>query len=188
MQLLLADEGQRELYLELVQKREYWERLVPFFGAPPYSFLRPEDAGKMRAAGFAKGRQNMTYDEPGRIANVAQFGPGHLIDREDRIYRVAPLGKQQELPGPQYLRSQAEVYLQVRLRKRSKSEKAQLFRSNRKKLYFPQPGDRLSLRESRQLMTVLGQREATLTNVVVKAVRPRAVGAYTAALVVRAAG
>ena len=185
MQLLLADAEQREVFLQMASDPRAWGRLRPIFGTPPYSFLRPGDAGAMRAAGFAIGRQNMTYDEA-RVANVNQFGPGHLVDEDARVYRVTPQGKQEQLPGSDYLRGASEVLLQVRLLKRSPEAKRALFRTNRKQLYFPRPGDRLALRESSQLMRVLGLTEPTSTNVVVKAVRPRAQGGYTAAIVVRA--
>ena len=184
-QLLLADAEQREVFLQMASDPRAWARLRPIFGAPPYSFLRPGDAAAMRAAGFAVGRQNMTYDEA-RVANVNQFGPGHLVDEDARVYRVTPQGKQEQLPGSDYLRGASEVLLQVRLLKRSPGAKTALFRTNKKQLYFPRPGDRLALRESSQLMRVLGLTEPTSTNVVVKAVRPRAQGGYTASIVVRA--
>jgi hypothetical protein len=38
---------------------------------PPYNFLRPEDAGMVRAAGIASGRVNMTYERAGETATYS---------------------------------------------------------------------------------------------------------------------
>jgi hypothetical protein len=142
--LLLPDEQKRALFLETARRTESWPRIRPLFGAPPFAFLRPEDAGMLRAAGFANKRANMAYERGGMTANIGQFGPGQLQDEHTREYRLAPRvsSMQDPLPGGDFFEAvKGDLLLQVKVQRRSKSEKQQLFQSIfKKRLFFPQPG------------------------------------------------
>ena len=85
---LLPDVQQRLVFVRLAGQMRAWPRLRPLFGAPPYGFLRPEDAGLLRAAGIAQGRANMTHDAVQAAASYTQFGAGQLTDELAREYRV----------------------------------------------------------------------------------------------------
>lgn len=87
---LLPDSVIRTLFLNVTLNYKNWPRIRPLFGSPPFNFLRPEDAGRVRATGISAGRVNMTYDDDNTIAAYTQFGSGHLIDSFAREYRVVP--------------------------------------------------------------------------------------------------
>ena len=46
---LLPDQSVRLLFIEIIRNGQAWQRIRPLFGAPPYHFLKPEDAGLLRA-------------------------------------------------------------------------------------------------------------------------------------------
>ena len=130
--LLLTDTQQRELFLKVGANPAAWPRLKSLVGSPPYHFLLPSDAGALNAAGFARGRVNMTYDQGGKVASHAQFGPGQLVDEHTREYRVAPrrLDPSDPLPGPEYFRaSTKDIVLQVKVKKHGLKKKHELFHS-----------------------------------------------------------
>lgn len=192
--LLLTDDQQRALFLQTTRKAEAWARVRPLFGAPPFSFLRAEDAGLLRAGGFARGRANMAYDTSHRAANSGQFGLGHFFDEDDRAYRMAMAPAQGEgglIVGEALLRlSQgAEVPLQVKIQRRSPKQKMALFASSdKRKLFFPQPGERLRLREHSRLLRAKGQKRDRADLGValeVRRIAPRDVKASTATILVR---
>jgi len=85
---LLPDPQQRVVFLGVIRQARAWPRIRTLFGAPPYGFLRPEDAGMLRAAGIAHGRTNMTHDVTQSAASYSQFGAGQLADDLGREYRV----------------------------------------------------------------------------------------------------
>ncbi len=183
--LLLSDAQQRDLFLHTATVAAHWPRLKPLVGAPPYQFLRPQDASVLNASGFAKGRANMTYDTPHRIANHHQFGNGQLIDEHTREYRIAPLDVHSDdlLPGSEYLRNAKDVMLHVKVKKHSIEKKRQLLNSSfKKQLFFPQVGEIIVLRESSALMSARGLLQASPTVMKVKALWPRGQGASTAAV------
>ncbi len=186
--LLLTDTQQRELFLDIASSPASWPRLKSLVGAPPFHFLLPQDAGVLNAAGFARGRANMAYDHGGMVANHHQFGPGQLVDEHTREYRVAPqtLDNMDLLPGFEYFRQTTkDMVLQVKVKKHGVQKKRELFHSqSRKQLLFPQPGETITLRETDRLMSARGLRQASTTQLRVKALWPRSQGASTAAILV----
>ncbi len=182
MLLLLDDERLRELFLQTARKPSNWARLRPLFGAPPFHFLRPHDTDALRAAGFARNRKNMAYDDSGRAASYAQFGAGQLKDDMDRKYRFHQLADR--LPGTDTLATFAgqNVPLQVRLPKRS-LRRAQ-YKERAARVPFPRVGERLHLQNTRQLLTARGIKRASDAEVIVKRLIPREEGAHTALMMV----
>lgn len=188
---LLPDEIIRELFLRTTKKREAWPRLRSLFGVPPYNFLRPEDAGMVRAAGIASGRVNMTYDRAGETAAYSQFGTGHLVDSYLREYRIVPIvavSVSDNLPCDiERMGPSAYVYMNVRVPKRSREEKNILLKdaTKRRAVVFPQVGEELTVQYSDALRQVWGTKANTrnLTRVVVKSMVPRSATGSTAAVV-----
>ena len=185
--LLLGDFQQRNLFLHVAEDRQNWGRLRSLFGAPPYNFLRPQDAAMFAASGFARGRVNMAYDDVKAAASTAQFGPGQLVDECGREYRIAGENEQTYtdlLPGNAYFNvKRNNILLQVKIRKQSKAKKIALMRSeDRKQVLFPRPGEVLTLRESRGLLSARGASFSMPTNLRVRALFPRGVGSSTAGL------
>lgn len=189
-QLLLSDNQQRSMFLRLASKTAAWPRLRTLIGAPPYHFLRVEDANTLNATGFARGRINMVYETGNRIANLQQFGPGQLVDEYDREYRVAPQEQQDSdpLPGAGYFGRSAQGHmLQVKIKRHRTEKKRELFRSaSKKRLFFPQPGETIVLQETEELLNALGTNNKNSTTLRVKALYPRGQGASTAAVLVTA--
>ena len=187
-QLLLTDAQQRELFLHTASNQRSWPRLRALVGAPPYHFLMPQDAAILSASGFARGRVNMTYDSVGQVANSGQFGPGQLVDEHTREYRIAPrkLEPTDPLPGPEYFHNASKyLVLQVKVKRHTNSDKRKLFHSEfKKQLFFPQPGETITLQETSRLLSARGLREPSRTQLRVKALWPRSNGASTAAVLV----
>jgi len=187
-QLLLTDTQQRQLFLETATHSANWPRLRSLVGAPPYHFLLPEDASVLNASGFARGRVNMTYDSVGKVANSGQFGPGQLVDEHTREYRVAPRALQptDPLPGPDYFNNTTkDLVLQVRVKRHTRADKRKLLHSEyKKRLFFPQPGETITLQETSRLMNARGLREPSRTQLRVKALFPRSSSGSTAAVLV----
>lgn len=188
---LLPDEVIRELFLKTTKRREAWPRLRSLFGVPPYNFLRPEDAGMVRAAGIASGRVNMTYERAGETAAYSQFGTGHLVDNYLREYRIVPIvavSVSDALPCDiESMGPAAHVYMNVRVPKRSREEKLALLKdaSKRRAVVFPQVGEELRVQYSDALRQVWGTKanNRDVTRVVVKSMVPRSVNGSTAAVV-----
>ena len=149
---LLPPEEQRAFFLRTVQRREYWPRIRTLFGAPPYSFLRPEDDGVLRAAGIASKRTHMAHEDT-TATNYSEFGEGHFTDHAGRLYKV--IAKQRarsrsELPW-HGLRASGRVVLDVRIAKMPQAKKVRIARGEegpiaQTAIVFPRVGDRLTLR------------------------------------------
>lgn len=189
MLLLLPETMLRTVFLEVAKTPAAWPRIRSLFGAPPYHFLRPEDGGTLRAAGFARGRENIAYDEANRIANVAQF-VAQFDDSFEREYRLVARSAsgRDSVPCARRVSEQVDdtFAMQVKIRKRSLKMKRKLAHGDTKrKLFFPRPGERLELRESRALQRVLRLRAPQTIGVRVVGVRPRGMRAHTAELLVR---
>lgn len=191
---LLPDPQQRTVFIGVVRQMRAWPRMRTLFGAPPYGFLRQEDAGLLRAAGIAHGRTNMTHDVTQSAASYSQFGAGQLVDdlaREYRVVRRQNVREDDPLPFDLTVRDAPLVLMQVRIRKRSREAKARMLRdaNERQKLEFPRVGDRIIVKETRRILSLqgLGPNAATRTTLHVKRVVPRAQQALTAALIVEVA-
>ena len=188
--LLLPDQLQRELFSKTARDPTSWPRIRTLFGAPPFHFLMPEDAGMLRAAGFARNRTNMTYETAGRAASSAQFGAGQLVDGALREYRVAAQGSAQKddpLPSKElFLKAgTGAVTLQVKVPKRSLKDKRELMHSiDKHRLFFPQVGETIELQETKRMLQIRKLRQPSKVCVLVKALAPRSQGAQTASLLV----
>lgn len=187
---LLSDNFIRELFLQTTRNRSSWPRLRPLFGTPPYNFLRPEDAGLVRAAGMSRGRVNMAYDKAGTTATYSQFGVGHLVDSYAREYRVLAQNdavSNTTLPFDfRNIQPNTQIKVNVRVPKRSKKEKLELMKNaaRRKSLVFPAVGERLKLNYSPALKKVWGNKQLSVTiKLLVKRVVPRSSKGSTAALI-----
>jgi len=183
---LLPESYQRRIFLATASNSRAWPRLRPLFGAPPYAFLGPQDAGMLRATGIAVTRQNMAYDG-NMIANYSQFGAGQLIDDSEREYRVVDTTAGEQDPLPCNLEGRAEfVQLIVRVHKRSREEKVRRLKDVRlrKTITFPMPGEKLYLTETKRLQAIQGKRPeaATRATLQVRQVKPRGANAATASI------
>jgi hypothetical protein len=187
---LLPDQYIRHLFLSTTRSRDAWPRIRPLFGTPPYNFLRPEDAGTIRASGIAAGRTNMTYDRANETAAYAQFGAGHLVDDFLREYRVVTIQEPRDtdtLPCDiQRIGPQRPIYMNVRVPKRSKEERLELLKdiSKRRAVLFPAVGEVLNVKYSSGLQQVWGSKANNLANakVMVKSMVPRSATGSTAAI------
>ena len=187
---LLSDSFIRELFLKTTRNRSSWPRLRPLFGTPPYNFLRPEDAGLVRAAGMSRGRVNMAYDKAGKTATYSQFGVGHLVDAYSREYRVLAQSdaiSNTALPFDfRNIQPQSLIRVNVRVPKRAKKEKLEIMKdaARRRSLVFPTVGEQLRLNYSPALKKVWGNKQLNRTiKLRVKRVVPRSSNGSTAALI-----
>ena len=83
---LLPPEEQRRFFLRIAGSRRVWPRLKTLIGNPPYSFLRPEDEGVLRASGICRGRARMAHTDP-TATGYSEFGKGHYVDNEIHSHR-----------------------------------------------------------------------------------------------------
>lgn len=186
---LLPDRQQREVFLRVAGSSRAWPRLRGIFGAPPYSFLKPEDAQMLRAAGIAHGRSNMAHDDVHSAAGYTQFGAGQLVDDSGREYRVMPpdaVAEDEPLPWRIAESGRRELVLQVRIKKRDRKVKAEMFKDTalRGSLTFPRPGERISLRETASILSIMRKRAAAPpATLLVRRVIPRGERASTAGLI-----
>lgn len=148
---LLPLEEQRRFFLKLISRRQYWPRLRTLVGAPPYSFLRQEDEGILRASGIARGRVHMAAAES-TATSYQEFGLGHYEDTVGRLYRVIMKQnpRSNELPWVG-LASGVRIVADVRIRKRTTANRVAILKGNhgtitQASLMFPRIGDLVSLK------------------------------------------
>lgn len=148
---LLSPEEQRRFFLRIIGEKRFWPRLRTLVGSPPYSFLRPEDEGVLRAAGICRGRANMAHGEP-TATGYAEFTTGHYEDAAGRLYRVITKEKPNvnDLPWVG-LAAGVRVVADVRVQKRSTNTKLAIAKGTKGSiaqaaLIFPRVGDTLTLR------------------------------------------
>ena len=188
---LLPNQYIREVFLNVIRTNDALPRIRPLFGAPPYSFLLPEDAGLVRSGGFAPSRVNMTYDKSNMTANYSQFGLPQLVDSYMREYRIVAFGKVEK--GDSLLfnfdahYSSKPLRMDVRVPKRSRQERVKMLKdaSLRKAIVFPNVGETVVLQYSNSLQQVWGVRaHASPTfQVVVRSLTPRSTNGTTATIV-----
>ena len=185
---LLPSHMQRLVFLDLVGDRRAWPRVRSLFGAPPYAFLGPGDAGILRAAGVAAGRKNLTYNGF-HVINYAQFGSAHLVDEHARQFRLSQDHQDDASPVSVLALHGAGAPVRatvvVRIRKRARVARAEMLRSaeGRRALSFPMIGERLSLTPTEsiaRLLAISGSDEALPISVRVTSVRVATPGASTA--------
>ena len=147
---LLPPDEQRAFFLRVAGNRRVWPRLKTLIGNPPYSFLRAEDEGVLRAGGICKGRVRMAHNEA-TTTSYNEFRP-HYEDPAGRLYRIL----QREggdatgrLPWVG-LAAGARIAVDVRVSKRTLETKRAVLKENRGSivaagLAFPRVGDVVQL-------------------------------------------
>jgi hypothetical protein len=188
---LLPSKLQRAVFVEVMSTREAWPRARSLFGAPPYAFLLPQDAGMLSAAGISFGRKNMTYNEF-QLPNYSQFGSAHMVDEYEREYRVSQ--ENDDLSAPVAVLSLGNfhlgargVLLLVRLKKRTTRVRVEINKSEdeRRTLLFPRVNEKLRLTPTAWLIRVLGlveMGEAGPVELTVTAIRRATTGASSTAI------
>jgi hypothetical protein len=173
---LLPLNMQREVFMVVVSRDVAYPRVRTLFGAPPYAFLRTEDAGMLRAAGFASSRRNVAYDGF-HVVNYSQFGAPHLTDQYDRQYRVA---QEKDDEGAQVAfmalrRGDSRVTLVVRIKKRAHSVRAAMLSdaAGRVALSFPRSGEVVRVRPTAAIIRMISAASADATTVDVRVVAVR---------------
>jgi hypothetical protein len=174
---LLPMNMQRDVFMSIVSREAAYPRVRTLFGAPPYAFLRAEDAGMLRAAGFASSRRNVAYDGF-HVANYSQFGAPHLVDSYERQYRVA---QEKDGEGAQVafmaLRrgGDPKVTFIVRIKKRARSVRAAMLRDATGKiaLSFPRAGEVVRMRPTPAIIRMIAANAADATAVDVRVVAVR---------------
>ena len=148
---LLPPDEQRRFFLRLIGNRRYWPRLRTLVGSPPYSFLRSEDEGVLRASGIASHRTNMAHSET-QASSYSDFACGHFEDAAGRLYRVVAkeFSGSQQLPWIGLVPG-AKLVADVRVQKRSVKIKSAIAKGSHGSaaqlgLVFPRVGDTLRLR------------------------------------------
>ena len=187
---LLPDQFVRVLFIEAARQADALQRIRPLFGAPPYHFLKPEDAGLLRAGGLAAGRANMSYSKVNETAAYSQFGSGHFVDDYSREYRVVVPTEPKEndqLPcNIEGIEPQKHIFMNVRVPKRSKADRIELLKDaeKRRAVLFPHVGEVINVKYSNALQQVLGKKnEEFELRVLVKSLVPRSASASTASMV-----
>ena len=157
---LLPPEEQRALFLARVGNRRFWPRIRSLVGAPPYTFLRDEDEGVLRAAGVASHRTNMS-NQATEITPYNGFGAGHFSDASERLFKVIQRSSQNSsmfdrqqrrdalLPWVG-LRTGERLVVDARVKKRSKATKIAIARGSHgsiriESIQLPRPGDEILL-------------------------------------------
>ena len=147
---LLTPDDQRALFLGVVGDRQVWPRIKPLFGAPPFSFLRPEDEGLLNASGIQKGRVRMAHGDI-TTTNFGDFSKAsHLEDLAGRVYRVIAKENANRAELPWKGLSGHRVVADVRLSRMSLKKRAELLRGDQGPIaqagaVFPRPGDVVTL-------------------------------------------
>ena len=89
-----------------------------------------------------------------QAAAYGQFGSGHLVDDYEREYRIIPAGVVHDSdPLPcdmDSIESSSKIYMNVRVRKRSREQKIFLLKDHRKRRFvlFPYIGEKVNVRYS----------------------------------------
>ena len=188
--MLLPPDEQRSFFLARMGDRSYWPRLRTLIGPPPYSFLRPEDEGGLRATGICASRVNLVHSEISPTA-YAEFG-GHLEDSAGRLYRIVQRERSATstlLPW-EGLVAGMRVVADVRVPKRTKQTKMEIVKGNRgsitmASLVFPRIGDVVTLRRVEALRDRLDPSTGDPVRARVEVGKQRAPGSPVARLVLK---
>ena len=156
---LLTPENQRHFFLKIAADRRYWPRLRTLVGSPPYSFLRPEDEGGLRAGGIQAGRVHLA-PETVTATSYSEFGSGHFEDPVGRLYRIVSRERASAstlLPWDG-LEPGLRVAADVRVQKRSAARKVEIAKGKEgaipmASLLLPRVGEILNLTRVPQLRT-----------------------------------
>ena len=189
---LLPPDEQRAFFLRIAGNRRVWPRLKTLVGNPPYSFLRAEDEGVLRAGGICKNRVRMAHNEP-TTTSYTEFRP-HYEDPAGRQYRVlqregGDVGGRLPWVG---LAGGARVAADVRVPKRSMNAKRSILKESRgtiaaASLAFPRVGDVVRLNLVRTLRAPVTDEHPELEPLRAQVVfgRQRSVGSPVARLVLK---
>lgn len=120
---------QRRLFLKFCRNPKFWPRIRTLVGPPPFTFLRAEDEGAVRAGGISRGRVRLSNPE-----GAPAFVP-HFTDEEDRSFQALIARDEREKLAFVALADGAETVLAVKLKGRSRKGK----------LGFPRPGSTVRL-------------------------------------------
>jgi len=177
---LLPDFAKRLVFLDVLSDARAYPRVRSIFGAPPFSFLKAEDAEMLRAGGFAHARQHMSYGatEGLTIPPYSQFGISHLRDQYDREYTIC----RQDATDSMTIRDACllggvgPTNLFIRIKRVDAKQRSEFEKSpaQRRRLCFPSTGENLVLRPSVELLRLLhleGEVEALTRNARVLGVR-----------------
>ena len=176
--LLLPPAEQRLVFLQRARSRSFWPRIRTCVGAPPFSFLRPEDDQVLRAAGIERNRVHMSSDTS--VPNSVEFGrTGQFSDGQDRDYKLLASDSEgterfarRAAPLPfMNLREGDRVIADVRLKKRTKKAKLEILRGvdtsvSKSALTFPARGSRVEIEPSKLLVSVVGSLSLRVQNVI----------------------
>ena len=153
---LLSPDEQRAFFQQIIADRRYWPRIKSLIGNPPFSFLRAEDEGLLRAGGICRNRTNLTAQNS-NISNAADFGDGHFQDDAGRTYRVINHDPKDSTLPWQNLCANKQLIVDVRLKQYSQKAKVAIFKGthggvgNQATLMFPRPGETVVMHLSRHL-------------------------------------
>lgn len=184
---LLPPSEQRVFFLKLIGDKRFWPRLRSLVGSPPYSFLRPEDEGVLRAAGITRNRAHMAHAEVA-ASNYGDFGKGHFEDGAGRLYRI--ISKERPSSDLPYngLVGGSRVVADVRIQKRTATTKLSILRGEQgslaiASLAFPRIGDTFNIRKVQTLRHSLEDEEPV--RVRIEAGRQKAPNSPVARLVLK---
>jgi hypothetical protein len=147
--MLLSPTAQRSLFLRFVKNHEFWPRIKPTVGSPPYSFLRLEDDGVLNATGIAANRSHMA-PMVSSISSSHEIGRGQYVDDADRRFRVIAddHNTSPDIPARR-VRFAKRVVVDVRVAAMSREDRLTIAKARDKKLQraivFPRPGERVKL-------------------------------------------
>ena len=190
--LLLPPDEQRAFFLRIAGNRRVWPRLKTLIGNPPYSFLRSEDEGMLRAGGICKNRVRMAHNEP-TATSYNEFRP-HYEDPAGRQYHIlqregGDFGGRLPWVG---LAGGARVAADVRVPKRSMDAKRAILKEGRgtivaASLAFPRVGDTVRLNLVRTLRAPVTDEQPEVEPLRAQVVlgRQRAAGSPIARLVLK---
>lgn len=140
---LLPPEEQRRLMMRMAGDKKFWPRIRPLIGAPPFTFLRPEDQNMLNASGIAHGRVNMAHDDVA-ATSYSEFGHGHFQDGAGRLYRVVSRKRHSAAPLWSDLVDGDRLVVDVRVARASQSKKLAMLKAGRMAataMMFPRVGD-----------------------------------------------
>lgn len=145
--LLLGPVAQRELFLRMAKLRTFWPRIRTCVGAPPFSFLRPQDNAILNPAGIAVGRANMAAENT--ISSSNEIGKGQFSDAYNRSYRVFTDDntRSNEIPVVR-ARKAKRLVLDVKLPKMRLAARHEIFKQSRGRdggIVYPRVGETLRL-------------------------------------------
>lgn len=109
----LPPQVQRRLFLKFCTNPAFWPRIRTLVGPPPFTFLRAEDDGAVRAGGISKGRVRLA--NPG---GVPAFVP-HFTDAEGRSFQALVSKDERTKLAFVALAEGAETVVAVKLRRRA---------------------------------------------------------------------